>query len=183
MQRGSIVPASPSDIDQVLAVLDEAAAWLRTAGIDQWPDRFDPAWVEEAITRGETWLARADGVVVGTITLDWDDPLWADREEAAGYVHRMAVRRSAAGLGSSLLGWAADTSRSRRRSHLRLDCVTSNKRLRAYYEARGFHHQGDVTVGGAPGQRESDGPVTWVSRYQLNLQEFGATPLRWEDTP
>ncbi|GAA3316118.1 hypothetical protein GCM10020219_034180 [Nonomuraea dietziae] len=53
--------------------------------------------------------------------------------------------------------------------YLRLDCVKSNDRLRAYYEARGFAHRGDVPVGGAPGQRLEDGPVTWVSRYELAL--------------
>ncbi|MEV0704550.1 hypothetical protein AB0I53_42450 [Saccharopolyspora sp. NPDC050389] len=54
-------------------------------------------------------------------------------------------------------------------ANLRLDCVSSNGRLRSYYEKRGFTHRGDVSVGGAPGQREDDGPVTWVSRYELPI--------------
>ena len=54
---------------------------------------------------------------------------------------------------------------------LRLDCVASNDRLRAYYEAAGFIHRGDVTVAGAPGQRLDQGPVTVVSRYELRLRE------------
>ncbi|WP_165975136.1 hypothetical protein [Nonomuraea deserti] len=33
----------------------------------------------------------------------------------------------------------------------------------------GYAHCGDVAVGGAPGQREPDGPVTLVSRYELPL--------------
>lgn len=52
---------------------------------------------------------------------------------------------------------------------LRLDCVKSNDRLLHYYEARGFVHRGDVPVGGAPGQRQDDGPATWVSRYEWSL--------------
>ncbi|MEI8406204.1 MULTISPECIES: GNAT family N-acetyltransferase [unclassified Kribbella] len=167
--RLTLESATPAEVGDVLTVLDEAAAWLRDSGIDQWPDRFESAWVEPAIERGETWLARLDGVVAGTITLDWDDPLWSDLEGTAGYVHRMAVRRSATGLGAALLDWAVATTRALGCTYLRLDCVTSNTRLRSYYESRGFHHQGDVPVGGAPGQRESDGPTTWVSRYQLPL--------------
>jgi hypothetical protein len=81
----------------------------------------------------------------------------------------MAIRRSAAGLGASLLDWATATTRALGCAHLRLDCVTSNKRLRFYSESKGFQHQGDVAVGGAPGQRADDGPVTSVSRYQLPL--------------
>jgi hypothetical protein len=81
----------------------------------------------------------------------------------------MAVRRPAAGLGSAILGWAAGVARERRLEALRLDCVASNGRLRAYYEAAGFVSCGDVTVAGAPGQRLDEGPVTVVSRYELRL--------------
>jgi hypothetical protein len=81
----------------------------------------------------------------------------------------MAVRRSAPGLGSVILGWAAGVARQQGREALRLDCVASNRRLRAYYEAAGFVHRGDVTVAGAPGQRLDEGPVTVVSRYEQRL--------------
>ncbi|MFY7069688.1 GNAT family N-acetyltransferase [Nocardiopsis changdeensis] len=161
--------ASDDRIDEVLEVLDEAAAWLGARGIDQWPPRFDAEWVAGAVSRGETWLVGAGGEVAGTITLDWDDPLWSDLGGAAGYVHRMAVRRRAAGLGSVMLGWASGAARRHGAEALRLDCVASNARLRAYYEARGFVHRGDVAVGGAPGQRAGGGPVTRVSRYELRL--------------
>ncbi|MDP4503194.1 GNAT family N-acetyltransferase [Nonomuraea turcica] len=161
--------ASPAHTAEVLSVLNEAADWLRRREVTQWPDRFEPSWIDEAITRGETWLVRAGDKAVGTLTLDWSDPLWSDVAGSAGYVHRMAVRRRAAGLGAVILDWAADTVRLNRREVLRLDCVASNSGLRAYYEARGFVHRGDVPVGGAPGQRRDDGPRTWVSRYELPL--------------
>ena len=88
---------------------------------------------------------------------------------AALYVHRMAVRRSASGLGAAILGWAATVARQQGRAALRLACVAANGRLRAYYEAAGFVYRGDVTVAGAPGQRLDEGPVTVVSRYEQRL--------------
>lgn len=88
----------------------------------------------------------------------------------AGDHSDMAVSRRASGLGAVVLDWAADAARQRGTAALRLDCVRSNRRLRDYYEARGFTHRGDVPVGGAPGERVDDGgPVTWVSRYELRL--------------
>ncbi|MEV8587586.1 GNAT family N-acetyltransferase [Streptomyces sp. NPDC051180] len=161
--------ASDGRTDEVLGVLDEAAEWLGAQGIAQWPPRFEAEWVAGAIARGETWLVRVDDRTAGTITLDWHDPLWADRGGVAGYVHRMAARRWAAGLGPVMLDWASDAARRRGVDALRLDCVRSNVRLRAYYEDRGFVHRGDVPVGGAPGQRDEAGPVTWVSRYERGL--------------
>ena len=162
--------AAPGQIDDVLSVLNEAADWLRARGIGQWPERFDPAWVDGAIDRGETWLVRVDGALSGTVTLDLADPIWSDVGGTAVYVHRMAVRRAAAGLGAVILAWAADAARQRGGQALRLDCVAFNPRLRAYYEAAGFVHRGDVTVAGAPGQRLDTGPTVLVSRYELPLQ-------------
>ena len=162
--------AAPGQADEVLAVLDEAAAWLQVRGVEQWPARFERSWAEGAVRRGETWLALAGGTVSGTVTLDQADSVWDDLPAAAAlYVHRMAVRRPAAGLGAVILGWAAGRARQQGREALRLDCVASNGRLRAYYEAAGFTHRGDVTVAGAPGQRLDEGPVTVVSRYEQRL--------------
>ncbi|WP_377268790.1 GNAT family N-acetyltransferase [Peterkaempfera sp. SMS 1(5)a] len=156
---------------EVLAVLDEAAEWLRGRGIAQWPARFEARWIEEALRRGETWLVRLDGRLAATVTLDWADPLWGDDPAPAGYLHRMAVRRHAAGLdlGHRMIDWAAQAVLGRGRRQLRLDCVSANRPLRAWYEAAGFVHRGDATVGGAPGQRLQDGAVTVVSRYELAL--------------
>ena len=156
-------------VDDVLSVLNEAAEWLSARKVSQWPSRFEAAWVEGAISRGETWLVRIGVKVAGTVTMDWSDPVWADTDGTAGYIHRMAVHRWAAGAGTLILDWAADAARQRRADFLRLDCVMSNGQLRSYYEARGFVHRGDVPVGGAPGQRQENGPITWVSRYELPL--------------
>ena len=161
--------AVSGQVTDVLSVLNEAASWLHAHGIDQWPARFEAAWVGQAIAQGETWLVLVSGDIAATLTLDWSDTIWSDIPGTAGYLHRMAVRRWAAGLGGVLLRWAADATLAHGRSALRLDCVASNGRLRAYYEAAGFVHCGNVMVGGTPGQRLDEGPVTLVSRYQRPL--------------
>jgi GNAT superfamily N-acetyltransferase len=162
--------AVPRHLDDVLSVLDDAATWLQSRGVVQWPSRFDPSWVEGAIRRGETWLVRVAETISATVTIDQADSAWDGLPGRALYVHRMAVRRPAAGLGGAILAWAAGVARERGCDALRLDCVASNGRLRAYYEAVGFVHCGDVTVAGAPGQRLDEGPVTVVSRYELRLE-------------
>ena len=163
------VRAGRDQAADVLGVLDETAAWLRARHIEQWPDRFELAWVQPGIDRGETWLVKRGDAVAGTVTLNWQDPVWSDVDGAAGYVHRLAVRRSESGLGAQVLRWTADRTAAHGRNLLRLDCVASNNRLCAYYEAAGFVHRGDVPVGGTPGQRLAAGRITVVSRYELRL--------------
>ena len=131
----------------MLAVLADAAAWLRERGVEQWPDRFPTEWVMPAIEAGETWLAEYDGQIAGTLVVQWADPLfWAGYPNDAGYLHRLAVRRHGDGLGSRLLRWAERHAAAAGKVYLRLDCVASNESLRAYYERAAYQHVGNVTV-------------------------------------
>jgi GNAT superfamily N-acetyltransferase len=140
--------ARADEIDVVLDVLADAAAWLRARGIDQWPDRFERGWVMPAIEQGETWLAERGGDVVGTLVVQWEDPMfWAGYPNDAGYLHRLAVRRRGTGLGAELLGWAERHAAEAGKLFLRLDCVAWNEPLRAYYERVGYEHVGEVSIG------------------------------------
>jgi GNAT superfamily N-acetyltransferase len=169
--------ARADQADDVMGVLNEAAAWLHERGIAQWPLRFELSWVEDAIRQSETWLVDIDGRVSGTVTVDFSDVVWSDVGGSAAYVHRMAVSRRERGLGAVILAWAEDVARRQGCDAVRLDCVASNYRLRAYYENAGFAYRGDVSVGGAPGQRLDTEPMTRVSRYEKLL---GPRPERAE---
>ena len=103
--------AGMADVDDVRFVLDEASAWLHSRGIEQWSARFPLDRIGPAIERGDTWLARTDGEIAGTITLV-DGSELPEAADDAGYVHRLAVRRGAAGLGRVLLDWPASASKS-----------------------------------------------------------------------
>jgi hypothetical protein len=143
-----VVQAEPVDLPVVTQILEEASAWLRSRGIDQWPQQFSADWIGPPLERGETWLANIDGDVVATLTLRTSDPAWPDGDLAATYLHRLAVRRAFAGVGLDLLGWAAAEAHRRRHRALRLDCVASNRRLRRYYTEAGFIARGEATIHG-----------------------------------
>jgi GNAT superfamily N-acetyltransferase len=131
----------------VLDVLTDAAAWLRSRGVAQWPARFPTDWVTPTIEAGETWLAEIGGEIVGSLVVQWDDPLfWAGYARDAGYLHRLAVRRHGGGLGARLLLWAEDHAAAAGKKYLRLDCVASNESLRAYYERAAYQYVDDVVV-------------------------------------
>ena len=137
------------DVDVVLDLLAEAAAWTASRGYPNWPARFSPRLIAGNARAGQLYLAEIAGEPVGTVTLlDRDPQFWGDEGDdgRAGYVHRLVVRRDhgGRGLGARLLAWSAESIRSGGRSELRLDEVTHNAPLRHYYEASGFAYAREI---------------------------------------
>jgi GNAT superfamily N-acetyltransferase len=144
-----IALAGSADLDDVLEVLNETARWLTSRGINQWVDGFPRQLIAADISRGEVYLARRERRAVGTFTLQWSDELfWPGATGASGYIHRIAVRREARGLGVELLQMAERVTASSGRKSLRLDCFAGNDALCGYYERAGFVRSGDIEVDG-----------------------------------
>ena len=66
--------AQPSDMRIIIAMIDEAAGWLRGKGTDQWASPFPnrkarDARVRRGLTGGKTWIAEEANEAVATISL------------------------------------------------------------------------------------------------------------------
>lgn len=142
-----MVRAEPHDLEQVLALLVQAAQWLRSQGLRQWSHYLNEDMapeLAEAIAADQVYLALAGDRPVGTISLqrapsEWDRTIWgAVASDEAVYVHRLAVHRTHAGrgVGAFMLDWAENYARQHGYRYLRLDCVGHNERLNAYYQLR-----------------------------------------------
>ena len=147
-----IVRARASDLDTVLSILEEAAGWLVSRGIDQWqPGSFSRRRIADRIERGEMYLAEVGGQSVGTLALQWsDEETWGDVPEDAGYVHGLAIRRDFAGrgVGRELLRWAEGRAAASGKKCFRLDCAAENRVLNEYYRRARFAFRGRVLVRG-----------------------------------
>ncbi len=150
MGRLLIVRAGEQDAESVIAVMRDAAQWLRSRGIDQWGWAFTEKGAElihQRIQREEVYLAVYEGQRVATVCLQWQDKLiWDERGEdgQAGYVHGLAIMRRAGGqgVGQQLLAWAEVQIAARGRSLARLDCMADNPGLCAYYRCQGYRDLG-----------------------------------------
>jgi ribosomal protein S18 acetylase RimI-like enzyme len=149
-----IRPARSGDAAHILAVSDEATAWLVDHGLsEQWGG--EPPSSEAAfVTRVSSWISDRQAVVAidaqgdvhgyavsGRYPPPYFDPTVARRAvEDAYYVYTVASRMTPAsrGVGRSLLEWAAARARTLGVSYVRLDCWADNAALRAYYEKLGF---------------------------------------------
>ncbi len=129
--------ATPSDLNLVLDIVDEAARWLSSRGIHRWESPLPPpvrSLLEGAIIRREVFLVSLpeSPEVIGSFRLDWRHaPFWPDQKDA-GYLYTMALRPEfiGQGLGRDIIAWVSEQTRARRRNWLRLDAIAANPRLR-----------------------------------------------------
>ena len=152
--RLTLVRAGITDYDAVMTILREAADWLSARGIHQWYHwhmDVGEQILRDRIEHHEVYLFRRDNSPIGTLTIQWSDPdVWGERgiDGLAGYVHGMAVARSAGGMrvGERMLEWAVNKIAVRGLTFARLDAMASNVPLCHYYEQRGFQPLGTATL-------------------------------------
>ncbi|WP_050515020.1 GNAT family N-acetyltransferase [Streptomyces rimosus] len=154
-----------ADVTALVALYDGAARWMQGRGVDQWtPGERDAAHFRLHIKQDEVWFAELHGEIVGAWELWWEDlPAWGPQPPVAGYLHRLMVDRdrAPAGTGRAMLARAEQRIAAAGRPLSRLDCKSSNPRLRPYYESAGYR-----VVGEQPSKVGSDG-----SRYTVTLLE------------
>jgi GNAT superfamily N-acetyltransferase len=143
MDAIEIVPASREDVVAASDILCEAAEWLEERGIPLWNrEQLTVERLLPIVERGELFLASRAGQAIATMILQEEDTFfWPDVPAGESlFLHKLAVRRSAAGQGiaHAMLEWAAEEARRRGKTYLRLDTDGTRPRLCALYESAGF---------------------------------------------
>jgi GNAT superfamily N-acetyltransferase len=156
-----IAPGSAGDAPALLALFDDAVAWLTARGqTGQWgsdPFSTNPRRRESAqgwASGGGLWFAHApDGARAGAIVVgeapDYVPP--ADVPELYVLVLLTAGAYRGAGVGAALIEHAAALARERGAQRLRIDCWDGVPELPAAYVRLGFTRTGSFDVGGWPG--------------------------------
>lgn len=89
--------ACSGDIDEVVRLMHDAAAWMSAKGTPAWDvARIDRTFAETFVLRSELLVASCSDGIVGCCTLSAEDPeFWPDALKGeAAYLHKLAVRRT-----------------------------------------------------------------------------------------
>ncbi|GAA5127400.1 GNAT family N-acetyltransferase [Luteolibacter yonseiensis] len=126
---------------------------LLSQGIHQWDHIYpDISFVEADARAGTLHLIRENGVCVGCVSLDDEQPdayaamPWKCSTGRAMVMHRLAVRpdRQGRGIGRMLMDHAEAHARQSGFSCIRLDTYTGNPRALSMYARRGYEPVGQV---------------------------------------
>ena len=148
--------AASSEPELSAAIIEEVAAWGEAEGMPSWspgsftgPESVGVSRLRGDIANGGLYLIWRREHPIGTFSLLESDPIyWPDGGDAAMYLHRFAVSRGAAGAGRFAVTWCLRETQRRGRSHVRLDCLADNPRIRRYYERFGFRAVDEKVVNG-----------------------------------
>jgi GNAT superfamily N-acetyltransferase len=165
VREGSVTPevrrATAEDLPDILKLIDDAKAWLRTKGTDQWSEdwadeagRGRSARVGYSLTERTTFLATLANqgweIPVATVTIEQKPHLnvWPAEEETSesvAYLSRLVTAREFSGLqiGGGLIDWACSFAKREYGAKLiRIDVWTDNYELHDYYKDLDFEFRG-----------------------------------------
>lgn len=149
--------AETTDIDAMMAIIDEAKALLKADGSTQWQDGHpDKALLLEDIKKGFARVLVVDGQVAGTATLmSTPDPCyaeiegaWQDTEDPYATIHRIAISAKFRGMKLSKFFFSNLISDAYAQGlhHMRIDTHEMNKRVQNLVAEFGFEYTGIIYV-------------------------------------
>jgi ribosomal protein S18 acetylase RimI-like enzyme len=162
VSTGTVVKIASDRAADVAAILLAVSTWSKLKSSFEW--RAQDIGVELLTAHSEKgelfgWVENSE--ILGCMLLVSEDKIhWPDdRPGDALYVHKLAVKRSHAGIGigEALIAFACRAAKSRGVDVLRLDTVPET-RLPAYYERQGFI-------------ADPNGPADYAGRWLIRMHK------------
>ncbi len=140
--------AKKEDLEQLLAIVEEAREYMKEQGFQQWNDTYPRAeHILVDIEKEECYVWEEEGVVVGMTSLSFDGESVYDTiegkwntEEPYGALHRFAVSKQARGRGiaSKLLALGEQICMEQGYKGIRVDTHRENKVMQRFLEKHGY---------------------------------------------
>lgn len=156
--------ARSSDLKEILEIIDEAKAFLKESGIDQWQDGYpNHSIILEDILRDEAYVFVTDiedeEIIVSYVMLSFHkDPdysnikngKWLSTSDEYAVLHRLAVSSKYRGDGyaSQVIRRLSELAKDRGLLSLRADTHQDNLAMQRTLESTGFERCGDVLIRG-----------------------------------
>ena len=139
--------ARPEEIRAVFDLIMGRVAWMDQVGIRQWnttkyDERYPLSYYEQRRQMEELFvLTDGEGGILAVGALLHEDERWPEHDSAF-YLHHLASRVDAKGMGSIFLEMAEEYTARMGKKYMRLDSAVGNKNLELFYASRGYVEAG-----------------------------------------
>lgn len=139
------------EIEAAINIMKEVTKWGRSVGLDVWKDEYlTREKLIEGITENDFYVGQVLDDNACCMILQWNDTLfWPKaKENEAGYIHKLCVRRKYSGIGLSkkMVEFAIEECKKRNIDYLRLDTGWNKIKLCNLYKSLGFKLVGKILV-------------------------------------
>lgn len=149
-----LVLAQPQDIPKAMELINQAKAFLKNSGVDQWQTGYpDKACIEGDIRNKTGYLCLYKGSIVGYLCIDFGgepaytqlDGKWLSEQEYV-VVHRMALDNSikGQGLASKIFQLVEELSLARGIHSFKVDTDEDNQIMKHLLQKNGFVYCGSI---------------------------------------
>ena len=144
------------DVPAVMRLVDQAKAYMKESGIDQWQNGYPNAEsIEKDIAHGYSYVMEEDGRIVGTLAVIFDgeptydkiyDGAWKTEGEPYAAVHRVAVDAGCKGRGiaGAMIEEVAKLCRKRGVRSIKNDTHRDNQSMQRMQAKNGFEYCGVI---------------------------------------
>ncbi|KAG0304633.1 hypothetical protein BGZ97_001393 [Linnemannia gamsii] len=197
LQDFTIRNTRPEEVDEFIDILEEAAEWLHSNNIKQWPlgmfrNPASRASMLTGIANKQYFTidyhhhpsgtgATATTVIAGLFVTNYDDSfdelLWKEYLTSQGkdwkdalYLHRLVLKTpfKGCGLTPKIVEFVEGKVQESGRHFLRLDCLADNERLRRFYRTKCRGVDGEGKEKGGLNEL----PTVWNPELGLEFARF-----------
>ncbi|MBR6766417.1 MAG: GNAT family N-acetyltransferase [Clostridia bacterium] len=149
--------AQPGDLDDIMRLIHEAQAFMRTLDIDQWQDGypsreilFSDIEIGQAFVYADEETGKVASIAIFSLLPEpIYDALDGEWKTSGDYltIHRMAIDdgHRGSGIAGDMLKKAIEMAKNENLASVRADTHRGNKAMRRFLEKSGFAYCGEVT--------------------------------------
>lgn len=147
--------ATFKDKEQIIDILYELALYLKDKKIEQWqewlaPKESDLNWITDLINNSSFFLILKDNTTIGIFSLaDQDAKYWGKSNDKSKYLHSLGILPQFKNneIGKTVISLIKTQLKEKDYTFLRLDCISSNQKLKNYYLNQEFDEVGITNIG------------------------------------
>ena len=131
------------DIDEIINLYVERMNWFKENGIKQWSKYLTNHPKEEfmhTIEKGDYYILRKNNEIIAGFEISTDSHFWNDDTTNAYYLYKIVVKVGYKNIGKEIFELAKQIATVNKKEYLRIDCLSSNKKLNQIYNNHGFKY-------------------------------------------